>query len=104
MTTGVINTGYDSVSDTVTLGGITPYGNAILQVSKSSSDVLVDGVSLKDFMRDVNARLGILVPNPKVENEWEELKALGDQYRKLEKEFIEKSKMWNILKDDHLTK
>ena len=40
----------------------------------------------------------MLVPNPELEKEWEELKRLGDAYRKLEAECKEKSKVWNTLK------
>jgi hypothetical protein len=42
--------------------------------------------------------LGILHPNDKLEKKWEELKKLGDAYRALEKDIIEKEKIWDTLK------
>jgi len=39
-----------------------------------------------------------LVPNYRLENEWAELRAMGEQYRKLEAELEEKSRMWTALK------
>ena len=56
--------------------------------------------SLKDFMDKVEQRLAILRPNEALEARWDELKELGDRYRKLEKELQEKEKMWDILKKD----
>lgn len=60
-----------------------------------AKDFIIDGVSIKQVLEE---RLGMLVPNPELEKEWEELKRLGDEYRKLEAECKEKSKMWNTLK------
>ncbi len=44
------------------------------------------------------ARLAILHPNEKLEEKWEELKKLGDAYRALEKDILEKEQIWNTLK------
>lgn len=62
-----------------------------------SNDITVDGVSLREFMKTVTQRLNMLVPNPLMEQEWAELKALGDAYRGLEKKCLEKSRVWDIL-------
>jgi hypothetical protein len=43
-------------------------------------------------------RLAILHPNEKLEEKWEELKALGERYRELEKDILEKEKIWEIIK------
>jgi hypothetical protein len=43
-------------------------------------------------------RLNILRPNTELEAEWDQLRALGDQYRELEAELLEKQKMWDRLK------
>jgi hypothetical protein len=42
--------------------------------------------------------LNILTPNPEMEAEWDQLRKLGERYRKLEKKCREKSDMWNKLK------
>jgi hypothetical protein len=46
----------------------------------------------------IEERLAILHPNPELEDRWEELKELSKRYKELEKEIIEKEKMWDILK------
>jgi hypothetical protein len=61
-------------------------------------DVTVKGRSLSEFMDSVEQRLNILRPNPTLEEEWDQLRALGEQYRELEKQLAEKSQMWNTLK------
>jgi hypothetical protein len=59
-----------------------------------AKDLILDGVSLKQLLEE---RLNLLVPNPEIEQEWSELKELGDAYRKLEQDLIEKSRMWQAL-------
>ena len=61
-------------------------------------DVKIKGKSITEMFDKIEERLAILHPNEKLEEKWEELKALGDRYRELEKEIIEKEKMWDILK------
>jgi hypothetical protein len=62
------------------------------------SDITVKGRSLSEFMESVEQRLNILRPNPALEAEWDQLRALGEQYRELEQQLTEKSQMWNTLK------
>lgn len=69
-----------------------------LEVNGDDADIQIGEVSLKKFMEDVSMRLNIMQPNTKLEKDWEELRELGDQYRQLEKEMIEKARVWNILK------
>ena len=40
----------------------------------------------------------MLVPNPDLEAEWDQLRELGERYRELEKLCKEKSTVWNKLK------
>jgi len=75
-----------------------------IQVSKGDlvvkdGDILMGSTSLKNFVEQVYQRLNILQINPSLEAEWEELKSLGDAYRKLEAEILEKQAIWNRLKD-----
>jgi hypothetical protein len=67
---------------------------------KPEADLTIGDRSLKEFMDRVEERLNILHPNPKLEDKWNELAALGKRYRELETEILEKEKMWNILKDE----
>jgi hypothetical protein len=61
-------------------------------------DITVKGRSLAEFMESVEQRLNILRPNPDLEAEWDQLRALGEQYRELEQQLKEKSRMWDTLK------
>ena len=61
-------------------------------------DVKIQGKSITETIQNIERRLAILHPNPKLEEKWERLKALGDMYRELEKEIIEKEGIWATLK------
>ena len=63
-------------------------------------DIKLGGRSLKEFMNQMEERMNILQPNPELEEQWDELKQLGKQYRKLEQELLEKNKMWETLKKE----
>lgn len=66
-----------------------------LNLNGDDADIVINGVSLMDLLKD---RLNIMIPDPRLEKEWDELKALGDQYRALEKKLKEQSEMWAKLK------
>jgi hypothetical protein len=59
--------------------------------------VIVEGVDLMEALAKIEKRLGILRTNSELEKQFQELKDLGDQYRKLEKECSEKWEIWNVL-------
>jgi hypothetical protein len=69
---------------------------------RNGADLKIDGVSLKDFMQQVTLRLNMMVPNPEIEKQWDELRTLGEAYRAVEKECLEKAKVWDILKRDNI--
>lgn len=46
----------------------------------------------------IEERLAILRPNEELESKWEELKNLRQAYIELEKEILEKERIWNELK------
>lgn len=62
------------------------------------ADIEINGKSMSAWMEKVEQRLNILYPNPDVEKDWDDLRRLGERYRKLEKKCQEKSKMWEALK------
>jgi len=68
-------------------------GDAII-----SGELIVKGVSLTERLDTIEKRLAILNVNLKLEDKWEELKTLGDRYRELEKDILEKEEIWNIIK------
>lgn len=63
-------------------------------------DIKIDGISLRDFMKAVTTKLSLLVPNPKLEKEWDDLRRIGDEYRVLEQECLNRAKVWDILKTE----
>ena len=82
--------------------GTGDYANSSLQVKGDANfegDVKIKGKSIIDLINNIEQRLAILHPNTELENKWEDLKKLGDMYRQLEQEIIEKEKMWAILKE-----
>jgi hypothetical protein len=42
--------------------------------------------------------LAILKPNPELEERWERLRELGEEYRKLEQDILGQEEIYNILK------
>ena len=61
-------------------------------------EVTIKGVKLDDRLTAIEERLGILRPNNDLEGKWEKLKALGEEYRKMEKEILEGEDIWATLK------
>ena len=72
--------------------------NNTVHIKGENADLLINDKSLKTWMEKVEERLNILTPNPEMEAEWDQLRKLGERYRKLEKKCKEKSLMWNKLK------
>lgn len=72
--------------------------NNTVHIRGKDADLLINDKSLKTWMERVEERLNILTPNPEMEAEWDQLRKLGERYRKLEKKCKEKSLMWNKLK------
>ena len=69
-----------------------------LHLEGHDADININGESLMATLRSLEQRLNILRPNPEMEEEWDQLRELGDQYRQLEADLKEKQKMWNMLK------
>ena len=69
-----------------------------IKLQGEGADIDLNGKSLKTWMEKVEQRLNILTPNPELEKEWDDLRRLGERYRKLEKKCQEKADMWKKLK------
>ena len=63
-----------------------------------NADIEINGESLVGMLKAIQERVNILTVNTKLESEWEELKALGDQYRALEQHILDKQATWDRLK------
>jgi hypothetical protein len=70
----------------------------VMELHGKNADIKVNGRSLMDAIDALEQRLNILVPNPELEAEWDELRELGERYRELEKKCKEKGEMWKKLK------
>jgi hypothetical protein len=69
-----------------------------INLNGEGADIVVNGSSLVDAINSIKDRLNCLQINPELEKEWDELRALGDQYRKLEQQILDKQATWDRLK------
>jgi hypothetical protein len=69
-----------------------------IDIKGEKADIRINGKSMNKWMEQVEQRLNILTPNPELEKEWDDLRRLGERYRKLEKKCQDKAKMWEALK------
>ena len=106
-----IGSGYGAVPN-VTIGAGGPYTfsagtgitspwattSAKIKLDGEGADIEVNGWSLIESIKRIEQRLNILHPNEKLEEEWEELRVLGNKYRELEKHIKEKQATWDRLK------
>lgn len=102
-------TGY-VYTTTTTAPTIDPYSDVIignngngtkLQVKGNAEfdgDIKLKGKSLNETLTRIEQRLAILHVDTRLEKKWEKLKELGDQYRELEADILEKEKIVEILK------
>lgn len=79
-------------------GNVSVEQSGSLVLKGQNADININGKSLKSWMEKVEERLNILTPNTELEAEWDELKELGEQYRKLEQHCKEKAETWKKLK------
>lgn len=88
-----------SWSDLSTTGGLYTQSNSgKISIRGEQADIDINGKSMLQWMQKVEERLNILTPNPDMEKDWDDLRKLGERYRKLEKKCKEKAEMWNKLK------
>jgi hypothetical protein len=72
--------------------------SATITLKGEDADIDINGKSLMKTLEALEDRLNMMVPNPELEKEWDQLKKLGDRYRKLEKQCRDKATMWAKLK------
>jgi hypothetical protein len=78
---------------------------ATIDLKGEDADVIINGESLKDAIKEIKDALripGKIQHDAQLERDWDELKAAGDHYEKLRKEYREKQKVWNTLKNKNL--
>jgi hypothetical protein len=69
-----------------------------IQLDGEGADVEVNGWSLVAAIKRIEQRLSLFQPNPELEQDWEELRTLGEQYRKLEQHIKDKQATWDRIK------
>ena len=69
-----------------------------MELQGAQADIVMNGVSLNDTLKLIQDRLCMLRPNRELEQEWDQLRDLGEQYRELEKQLIEKQRAWDLLR------
>jgi hypothetical protein len=95
---------YQNLTTTGTSINISPdYNMKVAQTGQidirgTDADIRINGKSMNRWMEQVEQRLNILTVNPELEKEWDDLRRLGERYRKLEKKCQEKARMWEALK------
>jgi len=88
--------GYNGITYTDLTAGIQiKQGN--LEIA-DGYDIKIGGRSVLATLDTIAQRLAMLETNKELEQEFEELRALGDQYRKLEDELKARMQTWDLLK------
>lgn len=82
-------------SQTVAPGKIHVQGDAVFD-----GNITWQGRDMQEWFATVESRLGMLRPNPKLEQGWEELAQLRQQYVELERKLLEQQRVFDILKQE----
>ena len=86
-------------NDTITLSTTsTPNTLKVQGDAEFEGEIKLKGKSLSDTLSKLEERLSILHPNEKLEEKWEKLRDLRNEYMELEADIIEKEKIWATLK------
>lgn len=86
--------------NTSSWGSINPVNITTNGISMSpGTDITIGGKGLMESIEKIEERLCILKPNPDLEERWEKLKILREQYIEMEKDLLEKEKIMKILKE-----
>ena len=84
-------------SNTISIGAhskaLTVKGDAEFE-----NDISIKGIKLMETLEKIERRLNILRVDPELESRWDKLQELGEQYRALEAECLDKELIINILK------
>jgi hypothetical protein len=76
---------------------------ATIDLKGEGADITINGESLSETLKEIKQALRLpskLAQDPKLEEAWSELQAVGEHYNRLLKEYREKQKVWDTLKDD----
>ena len=69
-----------------------------IELRGEDADIVVNGKSMMKLLERIEERLNLLEPNTELEKDWDDLRKLGERYRRLEKKCKEKAETWKKLK------
>ena len=84
-----------------TTAPVTITQRATIDLKGDDADVVINGESLRDSIKEIKEALRIpsrLARDEVLEKNWSELQAAAEHYEKLLKEYKEKQKVWDALK------
>jgi hypothetical protein len=103
--TGAQNTTWNSVHAYPTISNRISNGSNLtvertgkLHLAGSDPDVIIGDISLKETLAGIQQQLGILQSNRGLEERWEKLRKIKEEYDACVADLVEKETMWNELK------
>lgn len=96
--TNTTTTPFITKNNNVTIGDSSDSVLTIKGNAEFDGDIKLKGKSLDETLTRIEQRLAILHVNARLEKKWKKLRELGDQYRELEADILEKEKIVEILK------
>ena len=92
---GPSSNGTGNWTQTVAPGKIHVQGDAVFD-----GNIKWQGRDMREWFASVESRLGMLRPNPELEEGWEELAELRMKYVELERKLLEQQRVFDILKQE----
>lgn len=83
---------------TLTNTALTSSGSSKIKLTGENPDIEIGEHSLMEILEGIRRQLALIKLHPDLEEEFEELRRIGDKYRAKEKELYEKRKVWEKLK------
>ena len=80
------------------IGQINPGEIHVQGDANFEGDIKVKGKSILESLEKIEEKLAIFRPNEELEKKWDKLRELRNQYVEMEKDIIEKEKIWETLK------
>jgi hypothetical protein len=104
--TGAVNTtwaspAYPNLTNTngsITNSNLTVERTGKLHLAGSDPDVMIGDMSLKETLAGIQQQLGILQSNKGLEERWEKLRKIKEEYDACLADLVEKETIWNELK------
>jgi hypothetical protein len=92
---------YPTISNTngaITNNNLTVEPAGKLRLAGRDPDILIGDISLKETLTGIQQQLGILQSNKGLEERWEKLRKIKQEYDACVADLVEKETMWNELK------